>query len=322
MWGTVGIASGRVRHFLALFIVLAGVLLTMRPCVFGLDPNLDVSQYTHTAWKVREGFSKGDISSITQAPDGYIWLGTAFGLLRFDGVRTAPWEPPQNQHLPSNTIYSLLAARDGTLWIGTTKGLASWKDGKLSEYAELAGQVIFALLEDREGTIWVGSVGVPPPGRLCAIQNGKVRCSGEDGSLGAGVRSLYEDASGNLWAATDSGLWRWKPGNARYYPLGVEASDWKLGLAEDSDGAILICTRKEIRRLIDGRLEAYPLPPTVQGFQAHTLLRDRDGGLWIGTVDRGILQVHAGRTDVFGSSSGYLANSSTISSRIEKAIFG
>src|SRR5215813_13971992 len=117
--------------------VSLGLLLACCPFAFALDPSLDVNQYAHTAWKVREGFSKGAINSITQAPDGYIWLGTNFGLLRFDGVRAIPWEPPQDQHLPSSTIYSLLAARDGTLWIGTTKGLASWKNGKLTPYAEL-----------------------------------------------------------------------------------------------------------------------------------------------------------------------------------------
>jgi ligand-binding sensor domain-containing protein len=52
-----------------------------------LDPALDVSQYARTSWKIREGFSKGTILAIAQTPDGYLWLGTEFGLLRFDGVR-------------------------------------------------------------------------------------------------------------------------------------------------------------------------------------------------------------------------------------------
>ncbi len=131
-------------------------------CVFALNPALDVSQYAHTSWKIREGFTKGSIRSIAQTPDGYLWLGTEFGLLRFDGVRTVPWQPPPDQHLPSSEIIHLLAARDGTLWIGTSKGLASWKDGKLIQYPELARQRIFKLLEDREGTIWVGHARVSP----------------------------------------------------------------------------------------------------------------------------------------------------------------
>src|SRR5580658_11079496 len=160
-------------------VLALGILLACSSCAFALDPSLDVSQYAHTAWKVRDGFSKGYIGSIAQTADGYLWLGTEFGLLRFDGVRAVPWQPPANQHLPSNTIDSLLAARDGTLWIGTTKGLVSWKNGKLTQHPELAGQAVYRLLEDHKGTVWVGAVGFPS-GRLCAIQNGSVLCHGED----------------------------------------------------------------------------------------------------------------------------------------------
>src|SRR6478672_4452710 len=151
----------RGRGALAMGIVLAGTLLTLQPCALALDPKLDVNQYAHTAWKVRDGFAKGDIYSIAQTPDGYLWLGTEFGVLRFGGVRAVPWQPPPGQNLPSNQIFSLLASRDGTLWIGTGKGLASWKDGKLAQYPQLAGQYVFKLLEDREGSVWVGTVGVP-----------------------------------------------------------------------------------------------------------------------------------------------------------------
>src|SRR6516165_2548333 len=144
----------RRLHTVSLGIVLAGVLLASYPCALALDPTLDVSQYAHKSWKVREGFTKGRISAIAQTPDGYLWLGTEFGLMRFDGVRAASWQPPAGQHLPSSRIYSLLAASDGTLWIGASRGLASWKDGKLTQYPALAGQAIrAAIVEDHEGTI-------------------------------------------------------------------------------------------------------------------------------------------------------------------------
>src|ERR1700746_2941637 len=125
------------------------MLLACCPFAFALNPAVDVSQYAHTAWRIREGFSKGVIHSIAQAPDGYLWLGTEFGLLRFDGVRAVPWQPPGGGQLPNNIIPDLLVARNGTLWIGTLKGLASWKDGKLRRYPEVAGLLNF-FLEDRE----------------------------------------------------------------------------------------------------------------------------------------------------------------------------
>jgi signal transduction histidine kinase/ligand-binding sensor domain-containing protein len=304
MWGTVGNVLVRVRDLLAVGTLLIGILLAERPCAFALDPSLDVRQYAHKAWTVREGFFKGSLSSIAQTPDGYLWLGTEYGLFRFDGVRAVPWQPPRDQHLPSSYIHSLLATRDGALWIGTHNGLASWKGGKLTEYPELSGQFVFALLEDREGTVWAGSIGVPPPGRLCAIHDGSVQCSGEDGSLGVGVFDMYEDRKGNLWAVTRDGLWRWRPSAAEFYPLPGEPSGFP-SVGEDDGGAILISTRNGIERLVNGRIMPYRLPGTPSQFDAQRLLRDRDGGLWIGTTDRGVVHVHDGRTDVFGPSSGF-----------------
>src|SRR5215471_13001853 len=186
------------------------LLLALCPCALALNPALDINQYAHKAWTVRDGFFKGRIRSIAQTPDGYLWLGTEFGLVRFDGVRAVAWEPPTGEHLTNSSTYSLLTARDGRLWIGTRAGLASWKDGKLTHYPELAGQVIFTLLEDREGVVWAGGSAIPT-GTLCAIRHGGAQCYGAAGSFGGAVGSLYEDIKGNLWVGAASGVWRWKP---------------------------------------------------------------------------------------------------------------
>src|SRR5438034_94467 len=95
--------------------IALGILLAWCPCASALNPSLDINQYAHTAWTIREGFFKSAISSIAQTPDGYLWLGTEFGLLRFDGVRNLLWQPPVGERLPSSYIRSLLAARDGRL---------------------------------------------------------------------------------------------------------------------------------------------------------------------------------------------------------------
>src|ERR1044072_2062322 len=136
-------AFQRGRHVFPLALVCAGVLLAWCPETFALNPQLDVSQYAHPSWKIRDGFLKGEITSIAQPHDGYLWLGTEAGLFRFDGIKNPLWPPPANQELPSNFIFSLLVTRDGTLWIGTAKGLASWKDGKLMQYPELAERYLF-----------------------------------------------------------------------------------------------------------------------------------------------------------------------------------
>jgi signal transduction histidine kinase/ligand-binding sensor domain-containing protein len=288
------------RIIIAPGILLACVLLALCPSAFGLNPALDVNQYAHTSWKIRDGFSKGSISSIAQTPDGYLWLGTQFGLLRFDGVKNVPWRPPLDQQLPSDTIMGLLVARDGTLWIGTLKGLASWKDGKLTQYTELSGQYIYKLLEDHEGTVWAAG-GAATTGRLCAIRNGNVQCYGEDGSLGRAVFSLYEDSKGNLWVGVKEGLWRWKPGAPKFYSLPGEWNGIR-GLGEDTDSTLLVGWNGGIQRFVDGKTEAYPLAGITGQLIAKRILRDRDGGLWIGTQESGLVHVHQGRKESFAAS--------------------
>jgi signal transduction histidine kinase/ligand-binding sensor domain-containing protein len=278
------------------------MLLVCCAVAFAQNPSLDVSQYAHTAWRVSEGFAKGVIRSLAQTPDGYLWVGTDFGLLRFDGVRAVPWQPPPGEQLPGADVRRLLVARDGRLWIGTSRGLASWKDGQLTHYAELEAQTILALLEDREGTVWVGGW-KPPLGRLCSIQSGNTQCYGEDGRFGNGVTGLHEDREGNLWAGGITGLWRWKPGPPRLYPLENHKDDF-YALSGSDDGGILVATRSGITKLTNGRAEAYPLPARLP-FQPHRLLRDRQGGLWIGAAaDMGLLHIHEGRTDLFTPADG------------------
>ncbi len=119
-----------------------------------LNPLLDISQYRHTAWTIRDGFTIGTAFAMAQTPDGYLWLGTDFGLFRSDGVRFIRWQPPPGQQLPENP-YALLVSRDGTLWIGTFAGLVNWNNGKLTQYPEVGARFITSLLEDREGTVWV-----------------------------------------------------------------------------------------------------------------------------------------------------------------------
>ena len=286
--------------------VLLATLAALCPSAFALDPTLDISQYGHTAWTVRDGFFKGTVYSIAQSADGYLLLGTEFGLARFDGMRSAAWSPPAAQPLPGNNIRSLLVARDGTLWIGTIEGLASWNGGKLTLYPEVAGQHPFTMIEDSQGTVWAGTFGVPTA-KLCAIRNGKATCYGDDGTFGQWVESLYEDSRGRLWAGAATGLWRWRPGPPkRYSPPDLIESDQAILEDEDRSGLIVLC--RGIWRMADGKTEPIRMPGVRWPFTPLNMLRDRDGGLWIGTLERGLLHSYKGRTDAFSQRDGLSAN--------------
>ena len=295
-------------------LVLYAVILSV-VCAHAaaLDPSLDLTQYVHTAWTARDGL-RGSVRSIVQTPDGYLWLGTEFGIVRFDGVQFVPWSPPPGQQLPSNNIVALLASHDGTLWIGTLEGLASWKDGRLTQYPEVEGGV-YALLEDHAATVWAGAAG-----RLCSIRGGKTECQGINGSLGTGlyylygnqgasVTSLYEDSDHRLWAGSELGLWQWKPGPPKLYP--AEPLDMQQAVApgDRGSGVVFISGLNHIVRQISGdKIEEYSISGLRGPLQAIHLMRDRDGALWIGTYDQGLVRVSQGRPSRFALGEGLSGN--------------
>jgi signal transduction histidine kinase/ligand-binding sensor domain-containing protein len=282
---------------------LAWTVLAWCPSAFALNPELDVSQYTHTAWRIRDGLPTGSIYSIVQTPDGYLWLAADFGLFRFDGVRSVPWRPPHDQRLPAGVVRALLVTRDGALLIGTETGLARWKEGTLTVFETLAGRHVGRLLEDRDGVIWMTS-SAQSRWTLCAIRSGTVECYGEDGGPGADAVDLYEDTSGRVWVGTQNGLWRWTPGPARFYPLMADPNGIQ-GFSESDDGSLLIAFGGAIQRFVDGKAEpAYPFPSSMQPLHGTVLLRDRDGGLWFGMTGGGLLHMHQGLVDVFAQSDG------------------
>ena len=291
-----------------------GALLAWSACAEALNPSLDISQYGHTTWTARDGFSTGNIFSMAQTPDRYFWLGGEFGLFRFDGVHAVPWNPPADQELPERFAFQLAAAPDGTLWIGTFSGLASWDGVKLTRQPEFEGKFVQSLFADHEGTVWAATRGgLGSYARLCAMRRGASQCFGDDGSLGKTVWTISEDRSGLLWIGTDSGIWRCKSGPPRRE---MAVTRDISGLAESEDGHILASTFEGGIIQFEPGASAHPMPFTIPrpmgrarplaGSELNTnkLLRDRDGGLWIGTVEHGLVHLHNGRTDVFTKADG------------------
>jgi signal transduction histidine kinase/ligand-binding sensor domain-containing protein len=289
-------AEAQIKVARALVVLGTLSLLLWCPHILALEPSLDVSQYAHTAWTYRDGALQGAVYAITQTPDGYLWLATQSGVARFDGVRAVPLPLPPGQQLPSTAVGALLAAGDGTLWIGTLDGLVSWKNGRMTEYPALARHTVLALLQDRTGTVWAGGVGVST-GILCAIRDGTTTCYGDDGSFGTIVASLYEDSDGSLWVGATTGLWRWRPGP----PTRHLATPISRGgrMTRGDHGSSVIVAVGSVRQIIGRTVTDYPLHGVPLPLTAGTVLRDRNGGLWIGTTAHGLVHSYEGKTSIF-----------------------
>ena len=98
------------------------VILSARSAL-ALDPDRHISELAHRAWGAKEGVPT-DVWSLAQTTDGYLWIGSATGLFRFDGVRARPFEPESGSKLPAHHIQSLFASPDGRLWIGWRGGVS------------------------------------------------------------------------------------------------------------------------------------------------------------------------------------------------------
>jgi signal transduction histidine kinase len=69
------------------------LLFVLSATAWAVNPNRQITQYAHTAWRIQDGFFNDVPTAVTQTTDGYLWIGTKTGLMRFDGVRFVPWKP-------------------------------------------------------------------------------------------------------------------------------------------------------------------------------------------------------------------------------------
>ena len=289
------------------------------PRVAGLDSSRKISQYGHNMWRIQDGHLPAPPDAIAQTADGYLWVGTPAGLVRFDGVRFVPWASPKGEKLPSDQILSLLGASDGSLWIGTTKGLARWKDGILTWYKDLPTG-IWDIAEDHDGDIWIVRWDTDDGrGPLCRIRNSDQRCFGRnDGIPLANSTGLAIDNSGNFWISGNQGLCRWKPGSPALYLRDLADRGYLIGvrgLSVVDENHVWIGLQQpngnlQLQESDHGKWTARPLPK-AQGPSPSTnvLLRDRGGALWIGTARDGIFRTVGDNTDHFATGDGLSSDS-------------
>src|ERR1700759_5650806 len=167
-----------------------------------LQPHTHVSQYGHTSWRNQDGAFNGSPNVITQTTDGYIWIGTNLGLVRFDGIRFVPWVPPQGTRLLDSRVLALLGGSDGSLWIGTGYSIARWNRGQLINYPEIGGRVE-SIAEDTEGSVWLARTQITDgKGPVCRLQGQHWQCydAGDAFPLAYALH-LAKGEKGNLWVA-------------------------------------------------------------------------------------------------------------------------
>jgi signal transduction histidine kinase/ligand-binding sensor domain-containing protein len=290
-----------------------------------LDPSRQISQYAHTAWRISDGFFNGTPQAIAQTADGYLWIGTEAGLVRFDGVRFVPWTAPNGEHLPSSRIHSLLGTGDGSLWIGTSRGLAKWNHFQLTSI-QGAPAFIESLVEGRQGKVWITQSQVREhAGALCEVAEDTLRCHGaSEGIPFPFAQPLFGDAQGNLWFGGSLGIGHWAPGKVAsgeattFLLKALRGNDLLRGITaitSGPDGSILVGVERTgrslgLQQLTHGEWKDYSLPQ-LNGPQLSVtaLLRDRNQGLWIGTLNGGVYHVHGDKTEHFGGADGLSSDS-------------
>src|SRR5262245_51044212 len=160
---------------------------------------------TLTSWNQKDGLPTSTVWALAQDHEGYLWLGTDVGPIRFDGARFVPWETIGATALPKAPVRALLAARDGSIWFGfgARGGVSRLRSGELHHWSVedgIGGGLVTALLEDRDGSVWLGtSVG------LFHYVDGRWKPSG-DGLPQGQIYAARIDKSGRLLVGTASGL--------------------------------------------------------------------------------------------------------------------
>ena len=280
---------------------------------WALDPTRGVSQYAHTSWRTRDGYFGGSApSSIAQTRDGYIWVGTSNGLLRFDGVRFTRWSPPDGPPL-TLPIYCLVAARDGSLWMAGELYVSHLESGRLTRYS-VGPFVVLGLLEANDGTIWFTRVGGGKPGGLCRLERGESHCYGaSDGIEDLGTSALAQDGAGNVWAGGDKSVIRWSPTAHVAYTLPQLLpliGEGVMALEPAPGGDVWVGMDHSGRGLGLQRLAAGRVQPVVAGkldgstLPVMALHYDGAGSLWVGTINQGIYRIQGETAEQFHSVDG------------------
>jgi signal transduction histidine kinase/ligand-binding sensor domain-containing protein/DNA-binding response OmpR family regulator len=250
----------------------------------------DAPGFVHEVFTAADGLPAAGIAQMLQTRDGFLWLATFDGLVRFDGARFETFDSERLPALGSNRIFNLAEGRDGALWARTEQGhLVRFANGVFTACPaptagradcslQEAGAPVYTLLQaDRTGALWAGG-----PGGVFRVEGSGLR---EDPGLKvpAAVQSVFLDRAGGLWVGTRDALWRRGGGSERgleriALPPGRFPLDFPT-VAVDDAGETWIGAPDAV-----GKLRGGAFLPVLPG--KGTVGEDPRGGIWIAFPDR------------------------------------
>jgi len=274
----------RTRRSAASFLIAMAMVVAGPPASYADDSGALLSGYTMTSWTLTDGMPLGPVYAMAQDAEGFLWLGTTSGLVRFDGTRFSPWDTIFPVPLPRGDVQALAWSRGAALWIGfgrleggTTVG--QLRNGVLRRVSAGAAPrgATTAVLEDGAGRVWAVS-----DSALYRLRDGRWEVI-KDGALGrAEVVSVREDRPGAIWIGTRQGVFRTRDGDRfELVDDGVaretsEGADGDLWTTDPVHGARRQSARTPLTG-IDGR--------------GMRLLHDSRGNLWVATTGQGLWRV-------------------------------
>jgi len=252
------------------------------------------------SWSAENGPDKGppdnEIISVIQAHDGYLWLGTLHGLVRFDGVKFTPFNENNTPGLNSDRIVYLFEDSRTNLWVGTeSSGLLVIKDGRIrdfgSESAKIAGKVIYAE-EDPSGNIWFSGVG-----GLSIYRDGKMN------SYPGIISTKQQPRAARMEVPSKSGgAWLLSNGRVQKVQNSQPGKDYGpcpwgnaivTAACEDKDGNLIVGTHNAgiFWYQADGKCWHISTEQGLSSAYVLSLCMDREGDLWVGTDGNGLNRI-------------------------------
>ena len=249
------------------------------------------SHFIVDSWGAEAGLPDGEVISVIQTHDGYLWLGTLNGLVRFDGNRFTVFDEENTPGLNSDRIIYLYEDSHTNLWIGTDKaGVGLVQGGKIKNLEIVrAGRTgkLTSVCEDSAGTVWFYTA----DSHLAHYQNGKMEALNLNFPTPPICRMVAAEKSGALWVADVSGMFSIRPENFSARAIVVDESvraerlDFILA---SRNGGIWRLMNGRIQKWKSGRLEKDLGPYPWGNLPVKAACEDKDGNLIVGTLGAGV----------------------------------